>query len=31
MIEWALAKTRRFREKNNARDSKYPPFRRNDA
>ena len=31
MFEWAWAKTKPLREGNEARDSKYPAFRRYDA
>jgi hypothetical protein len=30
-LEFAMRKTKRFREENEARDSKFPAFRRNDA
>ena len=31
MMEWAFYRTRRFRDGNETRDAKYPPFRRNDV
>ena len=31
MLEYAFYRTERFRDKNEARDSKYPAFRRYDA